>query len=31
MRLVIKPLAEQDMEVIGDYIARDHPARMGAT
>jgi toxin ParE1/3/4 len=27
MRLVIKPLAEQDIEVIGDYIARDNPAR----
>lgn len=27
MRLVIKPLAEQDLEVIGDYIARDNPAQ----
>jgi toxin ParE1/3/4 len=27
MRLVIMPLAEQDIEVIGDYIARDDPAR----
>lgn len=27
MRLVIKPLAEQDLEAIGDYIARDNPAR----
>lgn len=27
MRLVIKPLAEQDLEVISDYIARDNPAQ----
>ena len=27
MQLVIKPLAEQDLEAIGDYIARDNPAR----
>mgnify|MGYP003605211864 CR=1 len=27
MRLVITPLAEQDIESIGDYIARDNPRR----
>ena len=27
MQLVIKPLAEQDLEAIADYIARDNPAR----
>ena len=25
MRLVITPLAEQDIESIGDYIARNNP------
>ncbi len=25
MRLVFKPLAEQYLEAIGDYIARDNP------
>jgi len=27
MQLVIKPLAEKDLEAIGDYIARDNPVR----
>ena len=27
MRLVFTPLAEQDIESIGDYIARDNPRR----
>lgn len=27
MRLTISPLAEQDIEAIGDYIARDNPRR----
>lgn len=27
MRLGISPLAEQDMEAIGDYIAQDNPLR----
>ena len=27
MKLGISPLAEQDMEAIGDYIARDNPVR----
>lgn len=27
MRLVISPMAEQDIEEIGDYIALDNPAR----
>ena len=27
MQLVLKPLAEQDLEAISDYIARDNPAR----
>lgn len=27
MRLLVKPLAEQDLEAIGDYIARDDPKR----
>lgn len=27
MLLFIKPLAEQDLEAIGDFIARDNPAR----
>lgn len=27
MKLSISPLAEQDMEAIGDYIARDSPLR----
>lgn len=26
-RYVISPLAEQDMEAIGDYIAQDNPQR----
>lgn len=27
MRLVVTPLAEQDLEEIGDYIAQDNPDR----
>lgn len=27
MKLGISPLAEQDMETIGDYIAQDNPVR----
>ena len=27
MKLVISPLAERDLEEIGDYIARDNPLR----
>lgn len=27
MRLIVKPEAEQDLEAIGDYIARDNPQR----
>ncbi len=27
MRLVITPLAQRDLETIGDYIAEDNPAR----
>jgi toxin ParE1/3/4 len=27
MRVEISPLAERDMESIGDYIAEDNPAR----
>jgi len=27
MRVVISPLAERDLEAIGDYIAEDNPAR----
>jgi len=27
MRLVFTPLAEADLEAIGDYIARDNPGR----
>lgn len=27
MRLTLTPLAEQDMEAIGDYIAADNPTR----
>jgi toxin ParE1/3/4 len=27
MRIEISPLAERDMESIGDYIAEDNPAR----
>jgi toxin ParE1/3/4 len=27
MRCVISPLAERDLEEIGDYIAKDNPAR----
>jgi toxin ParE1/3/4 len=27
MRLTIAPLAEQDLEAIGDHIAKDNPAR----
>lgn len=27
MRIIITPLAEQDIESIGDYIARDDPVR----
>lgn len=27
MRVVITPLAEQDLESVGDYIARDNPVR----
>ncbi len=27
MRLLITPLAERDIEDIGDYIARDNPKR----
>ena len=27
MRLVFSPLAERDLEAIGDYIAEDNPAR----
>ena len=27
MRLLITPLAAQDLEEIGDYIAQDNPAR----
>ena len=27
MRVLISPLAERDMETIGDYIAGDNPAR----
>lgn len=28
MKLSISPLAEQDIEAIGDYIAQDNPARV---
>lgn len=27
MRLLLTPLAEQDLEEIGDYIAQDNPTR----
>lgn len=27
MRVVVSPLAERDLEAIGDYIAEDSPAR----
>ena len=27
MQLLITPQAEQDLEVIGDYIAQDNPVR----
>jgi toxin ParE1/3/4 len=27
MRITISPLAERDLEAIGDYIAEDNPAR----
>ena len=27
MRVAISPLAERDLEAIGDYIAEDNPAR----
>jgi toxin ParE1/3/4 len=27
MRLTLTPLAEQDLEAIGDYIAADNPTR----
>jgi toxin ParE1/3/4 len=27
MRLTLTPLAEQDLETIGDYIAADNPTR----
>ncbi len=27
MRIFVSPLAERDMESIGDYIAEDNPAR----
>jgi toxin ParE1/3/4 len=27
MRLIITPLAEQDLEAMGDYIAADNPTR----
>ncbi len=27
MKLTISPLAEQDIEAIGDYIAQDNPVR----
>ena len=27
MRVVVSPLAERDLEAIGDYIAEDNPAR----
>ena len=27
MRLFVTPLAEQDLEEIGDYIAQDNPKR----
>ncbi len=27
MKVSISPLAEQDIEAIGDYIAQDNPAR----
>lgn len=27
MRFHLAPLAEQDLEAIGDYIARDNPRR----
>jgi toxin ParE1/3/4 len=27
MRLIITPLAQRDLETIGDYIAEDNPAR----
>jgi toxin ParE1/3/4 len=27
MRFILTPLAEQDLEAIGDYIARDNPRR----
>ncbi len=27
MQLLVTPQAEQDLEVIGDYIAQDNPVR----
>ncbi|MGL1834460.1 type II toxin-antitoxin system RelE/ParE family toxin [Rhodocyclaceae bacterium SMB388] len=30
MRLTLTPLAEQDLEAIGDYIAADNPTRAGS-
>ena len=27
MRVTVSPLAERDLETIGDYIAEDNPAR----
>lgn len=30
MRLFITPLAAQDLEAIGDYIAQDNPMRAGS-
>ena len=27
MRLLLTPLAEQDLEEIGDYVAQDNPTR----
>ena len=27
MRITLSPLAERDLEAIGDYIAEDNPAR----
>lgn len=30
MQLLITPLAEQDLEEIGDYIAQDNPVRAGS-
>lgn len=29
MQLLFTPLAEQDLEAIGDYIAQDNPMRAG--